>query len=210
MPAMFVRELPDGFPEELTITLKKGIYNNLVQFWASFSHDGREHKLVISLARYYGPMCEAGETWLVRPENSPNGHIVFCRLVRQLKTASGMHPVIEALLPFVRAGAEVTITKPPFGYEQIPGWKKTGMFTGVIVEGSHIKLGLVGVRHQEGSHDGRWSAFSNFSTQIGDFVFQCAEWGVKLREVSPSETILRCIGEDGIDYEVQFTKPKQR
>lgn len=69
-------KLPTDFPTEITIAFEVSEHKGQHQYQAQFQHNGKRYKLVMTGGAYPPP----GDTRTVYPQNSPNGHIVFCTL----------------------------------------------------------------------------------------------------------------------------------
>ncbi len=73
---MTVNQLPADFPATVVATFQEGQYKGDKQYWAPFEHAGKHYKLVMTGGASPAP----GYPRTVYPQNSPNGHIVFCTL----------------------------------------------------------------------------------------------------------------------------------
>ncbi len=129
---MYSNTLPRNFPRTITIKLLEGQHNGQKQLWAPFTHEGKDHKLVITSDRYT-PACGKGETWEVNPVKSPNGHIVFCRPNKMLLTARGYHPLAERACWQIDNECAVSLQAYRLGYgiprtpSRTREWEKIGV-----------------------------------------------------------------------------------
>ncbi|MBI5644636.1 hypothetical protein HY970_00905 [Candidatus Kaiserbacteria bacterium] len=79
--------LRHDFPEELTAVLRDGEHRGRHQFWAHYEVARERFKLVVT-TRWHRDNPAAGETWILTPTGSPNGHIVFCSLKGRAEATS--------------------------------------------------------------------------------------------------------------------------
>lgn len=112
-------QLPHDFPQTITVKVREGEHLRQRQLWAPFAHAGKTFKLIINPTRRNWPVV--GEEWVVYPEHSPNGHIVFCHPTHCLRTAAGEHPFVARTAEHVRNHWVVEIT-PKFRTDWM--WKR--------------------------------------------------------------------------------------
>lgn len=70
--------LPSDFPAEISIAFQEGLHKGRTSYWAHFEHGGKHYKLVMT----GGVHPRIGDVWIVYPQFSPNGHIIFVALYK--------------------------------------------------------------------------------------------------------------------------------
>jgi hypothetical protein len=135
--------LPAGLPGEFTIKLCEGSHRGLPQLWAFADHAGKQYRLVIAEGprglSLYEP--KAGEVWRVYPDHSPNGHVVFCRLIEKLENTEGVHPLLARLQRHLDEGCTVSILDARRGADNF----REGMPVSVSIEGSDLRIAITNV-----------------------------------------------------------------
>jgi hypothetical protein len=83
--------LPNELQQEISVVIRETTFRGRPQLQAKYL----KYRIVVSNTHRNWP--EDGETWLVRPQNTPNGHIVFARPVECVKNRNGQDPVVAKL-----------------------------------------------------------------------------------------------------------------
>ncbi|HWP61776.1 MAG TPA: hypothetical protein VN495_04195 [Candidatus Paceibacterota bacterium] len=79
---LVVRKLPDV----IEVTLCSGMHRGKTQLYANWSDGtGNHYKLVVCDASVAALSPSAGERWTMRPDYTPNGHIVICSISRPVE-----------------------------------------------------------------------------------------------------------------------------
>ncbi len=136
------QQLPAGLPGEFTVELQEGTHRGARQLWAPVSHDGHSYRLVMS-GQIPGVRVtpQAGETWTVWPDHSPNGHVVFCSPHRMVKDVNGMHPLVASLQTYASDTYCVVVMN-----ERHPHNVRSGTLKSVSMEGDGLKLNITNAR----------------------------------------------------------------
>ena len=79
-------------PHEVDVTVELGWRDGREQFTSHFQHENHRFRLVINQGSH---KLSDGETWKVRPTNTPNGHVIFCSAVA--KVADAPNPFLRVL-----------------------------------------------------------------------------------------------------------------
>jgi len=159
--------LPNDFPIEITTKLRDGTHKGERQLWAPFAHKGELFKLVISFDRHFTlPRCAPGEEWLIRVHNSPNGHIVFCRLVRQTLTVNGVHPVIEKTAWHLKYKCHMSIERRVDRFSRDISLRMNGILDDIIVVDDVIMIAMTDVTQWVGRNEGKKLGSQTFELPV--------------------------------------------
>jgi hypothetical protein len=152
------------------VVLEEGTYNNEVQLQAPFTHDGKEYNLVVSNRGFAETLAaQPGETWVACPGNSPNGHIVFCRLDRMLKTQDGKHPAEAVIERHVANGFSVTLTaylRFNYGRSREKVWKKIARLTDFACDDSTVLISTIEAVIEDKESDTGYSPAEDFVIEM--------------------------------------------
>ncbi len=134
-----VTNLPKTFPTTVDVQLLEGTHHGTVQLWAPYEHNGARFKLVLSLRETQRRQCKAGEQWKLRPNESPNGHIVFCFAETLTRTAAGIIPLVADTRALVGKCCAISIER--IGPSAKPtGERRLGEFSDLAVEDGIVKI----------------------------------------------------------------------
>jgi len=186
------KTLPAGLPGSFTVQLQEGTHRGERQLWAPVSHDGHSYRLVISgqISGVRSVYPQAGETWDVWPDHSPNGHVVFCRPHRLMKDVSGVHPVLASLSPYVHPDYSVTVKSR--------GLRTTSYYSGKLksasVEGGVFRVTITNMK-----------AFRSYEP-LPDLQIACDPEFVREKHKTNALFEFHMFGDGGTTYEISVNR----
>ncbi|MDB4992413.1 MAG: hypothetical protein JWL75_658 [Parcubacteria group bacterium] len=176
------KNLPIDFPRFFNVVLQCSPHQGQRQFWAPFLYGNKTYRVVIRSPRGNATTCKTGETWEVRLDNSPNGHVVFCELWKQIKTASGKHPAVEQAEKHVFDKCAVAL-KDRFRHSSSFGGgelKSLGLLAEARVEDDVLTLVFADAATGTSTRLARGGSIYNAESRINPFEIQVplarAEW----------------------------------
>lgn len=192
----FNNSLPAGMSGEFTVTLQEGRHQGESQLWAPVTHNGKTYKFVVSGQieglRRLSP--KAGETWLVWPDRSPNGHVVFCKPYRMSKDASGVPALLAEIQDLhIGPGFAVRILKDDRGHEE-----RCGTVADITADDEFLVISVRKATLQERS--------SVLPRPIPDFQFRCqiADSHLVANKHNRAPFVRTCV--DRVPYDVSFRR----
>lgn len=90
-------DLPRDLQQEIQVTVRKTTFRGKEQYQARY----KKYKIVMERAPFGIIPMRDGDTWIVRPQKTPNGHIVFALPERCVRDRNGNDPLMEVLRSFI-------------------------------------------------------------------------------------------------------------